>query len=47
MRAHNDWLQLLIELGVVGVLIVLAGLYVALRRGWNSWLRIRDPVLRL
>jgi len=47
VQAHNDWLQLLIELGLPGLLIVLAGVYVALRRGWNNWLRLRNPSLQL
>jgi len=47
VQTHDDWLQLLIELGLPGLLIVLAGLYVALRRGWKSWLAIRDHSLRL
>jgi len=46
MRAHGDWLQVLIELGLPGLLIVVAGLYVALRRGWAGWLRLRDPTFR-
>jgi len=47
VQAHSDWLQLMIELGLPGLLIVLAGLYLALRQGWDSWLTICDPSLRL
>lgn len=47
MRAHSDWLQVVIELGLVGLIIVLAGLYLALRRGWNSWCALADSRLRL
>jgi tetratricopeptide (TPR) repeat protein len=47
VQAHSDWLQLIIELGVAGLLIVLAGLYVALRRGWDGWVGLRSPTLRL
>ena len=47
VQAHSDWLQLIIELGAVGLLIVLAGLYVALRRGWDGWAGLRSPTLRL
>jgi O-antigen ligase/tetratricopeptide (TPR) repeat protein len=37
VQAHSDWLQLLIELGIPGLLIVLAGLYALLRHGYNGW----------
>jgi len=47
VQAHSDWLQLLIELGLPGLLIVLVGLYFALRRGWDSWAGLRNPSLRL
>lgn len=47
MRAHNDWLQILIELGIPGLLIALCGLGLVLRRGWDEWNRIRDPRLKI
>jgi len=47
MQAHNDWLQVLVELGLPGLLIVLAGLYILLRRGMTGWETIGDPALRL
>jgi len=47
MRAHSDWLQLVIELGFPGLIIVLLGLYLALRRGWESWLRLGEGAFRL
>ena len=47
VQAHSDWLQLLIELGLPGLLIVLVGLYLMLRRGWDSWQRLTDSNLQL
>ncbi len=45
--AHNDWLQLLAELGVVGCLPVLAGLLWLLRRIWQSFVPGRPEALVL
>lgn len=34
-QAHNDWLQLSIELGLLGLVLVLAGLWLHWGRGWR------------
>lgn len=41
-HAHNDYLQLLIELGLVGGLLLLSALYLYLRYGWNTFLQNKD-----
>jgi O-Antigen ligase len=42
-RAHNEYLQLLIETGVIGLSIVLLGLFFLLRGGWNTLKRSLMP----
>jgi O-antigen ligase len=41
--AHSDWVQVLAETGVAGVVIVLAGLLVYLGRSFRKWRERRDP----
>jgi tetratricopeptide (TPR) repeat protein len=45
-RAHNDWLQLLIEMGVAGLAVVLWGLHLFWRRGWDFARSGRCPELQ-
>jgi O-antigen ligase len=42
-HAHNDWLELLAETGVVGVLLVLAGVVLYMASGLGAWRERRDP----
>ncbi|WP_156390958.1 MULTISPECIES: O-antigen ligase family protein [unclassified Nocardioides] len=42
--AHNTWLELSSELGVLGFLAFLAMLVVAFAQAWSVWRRRRDPV---
>ncbi len=43
MRAHNDYLQIAVELGIVGLLFVLVGLYRYLQFGWTVLECSADP----
>ena len=43
MRAHNEYLQTLIETGLVGLLLALGGLFLVLRRGWMTYSRTLRP----
>jgi O-antigen ligase len=42
-QAHNDYLQYLAELGLVGFFIGLWPIAMVLRRLWNAWARPTDP----
>ncbi len=42
-HAHNDWLELLAETGVVGAGLVLCGLVLYMRSGLRRWRQRRDP----
>ncbi len=42
-RAHNEYLQLLIELGLLGFLIALGAFYSYLKRGWHNFLALQSP----
>jgi len=42
--AHNTWLELSSELGVLGLVAFVAVLVVAFRQAWSVWRRRRDPV---
>ncbi len=43
LRAHNDYIQIAIELGIVGLLLVLIGLYHYLKFGWTVLECSSDP----
>ncbi len=43
MRAHNDYIQIAVELGIVGLLLVLVGLYRYLQFGWTVLECTADP----
>ncbi|MCX7765329.1 MAG: O-antigen ligase family protein, partial [Candidatus Sumerlaeia bacterium] len=45
-HAHNDYLQLLIELGLLGCVLLLSALYIYLRYGWNTFLQNKDTSSR-
>ena len=46
-RAHNDYLQALIEVGAVGFLLLLGGLYIYIKRGWNTFVQAGSGEPRL
>lgn len=41
-RAHNEYLQTAIELGIIGLGLLLAGLYFFLRKGQETFIKIKD-----
>jgi O-antigen ligase/tetratricopeptide (TPR) repeat protein len=43
MRAHNEYLQILLETGLAGLLLALGGLLLVLRRGWITYSRTLRP----
>ncbi|MBN1902654.1 O-antigen ligase family protein [Candidatus Sumerlaeota bacterium] len=43
-RAHNEYLQIAIELGFVGLIFALLTLFLFLKKGQSSLYEIRDPV---
>lgn len=45
-HAHSDWLELLIETGAVGWLVVFLALYLFLREIWPLRLNASDPYIR-
>jgi len=36
-QAHNDWLQVVVEGGLPGVLLLFVGLLLTIRRVWSAW----------
>jgi O-antigen ligase len=45
-QAHNEYLQILAEAGVVGLLLAAAFIYFLFRRGWQVFTTTRDPFRR-
>lgn len=45
-RAHNEYLQTVIELGLIGLLLILIAFYQYLREGWSTFLELRSSYFR-
>jgi len=45
-RAHNEYLQTVIELGLIGLLLILVAFYRYLKQGWSTFLELKSSYLR-